>query len=522
MNPPSSELADTVPYTYGYCDELNPLRVALPLLANGFEPPTIGHACELGFGQGVSLNLHAAGAPVQWYGVDANPDHLEFAQQLATRAQTQLHLSSERFGEYCRRSDLPDFEFIGLHGVWSWISDKDRATLADFIDRKLKPGGVVYVSYNTLPGWATMLPMRNLMHAHLLAGDAAGTAGAPLARIGEAIGFAQQVIAAQPGYALVNPSLRERMQALSNEDLRYIAHEYFSENWKPTSFSDVAAALGPTGLVYAGSADYRDHVDSINLTPAQRTLLAGIDDVRLRETTRDLCVNRSLRRDYWIKQPRMLDADARFAALREQRVILAIPETSVAMQVRGALGEITLPEALYRPLLRTLASGHATTLGEIEQRLQPLGFTLQQIVEAIELLIATGQVFNAQHEERIREAQSAAAGMNAALCERAYDSGALPFLVSPVTGAGIAVPRLAQLFLLAQMRGLTQAQQWAEFAGAALNRTGADSLASQDAAAALQPSLSDAQLRDKATQFAEVYLPVLRTLGVVIQPIPSR
>jgi hypothetical protein len=112
--------------------------------------------------------------------------------------------------------------------------------------------------------------------------------------------------------------------------------------------------------------------------------------------------------------------------------------------------------------------------------------------------------------------------MNAALCERAYDSGALPFLVSPVTGAGIAVPRLAQLFLLAQMRGLTQAQQWAEFAGAALNRTGADSLASQDAAAALQPSLSDAQLRDKATQFAEVYLPVLRTLGVVIQPIPSR
>jgi SAM-dependent methyltransferase len=394
MNSSSSELADEIPYTYGYCDELNPLRVALPLLANGFEPPTIRHACELGFGQGVSLNLHAAGAPVQWHGVDANPAHLEFAQQLAKCAQTQIHLSSERFGEYCRRSDLPDFEFIGLHGVWSWISDKDRATLADFFARKLKPGGVLYVSYNTLPGWAAMMPLRDLMHAHLAASDPAGSAGAPLPRIGEAIGFAQQVIAAQPGYTLVNPALHERVQALSNEDPRYIAHEYFSENWKPTSFSEVAATLGAAGLVYAGSADYRDHVDSINLTPAQRTLLAGIDDVRLRETTRDLCMNRSLRRDYWIRQPRMLDADARLAALRERRVILAIPEASVAMQVRGALGEITLPEALYRPLLRALASGRATTLGEIEQRMQPLGVTLPQIVEAIELLIATGQVRN--------------------------------------------------------------------------------------------------------------------------------
>ncbi|HVE06026.1 MAG TPA: class I SAM-dependent methyltransferase [Paraburkholderia sp.] len=494
MNSSSFDLAEEVPYTYSYCDELNPLRAALPLLANGFEPPAIQHACELGFGQGVSINLHAAGAPVQWHGVDANPEHVEFAQQLAQRAQISLQLSSQRFGEYCRRGDLPDFDFIGLHGVWSWISDKDRATLTDFIARKLKPGGVLYVSYNTLPGWAAMLPLRDLMHAHLRAGDATGTA--PLSRIGDAAAFAQQVMNAQAGYALVNPSLRERVQGLASEDPRYLAHEYFSRNWKPTSFSEVAAALDAADLVYAGSADYRDHVDSINLTSTQRTLLAGIGDVALRETTRDLCVNRSLRRDYWIRQPRMLDTDAKQAALRAQRVILALPEAKVALQVRGALGETALPEAQYRPILRALATGRPTTLGEIERSVRPFGIPLPQIVTAIELLIATGQVFNAQPDERICDAQAGAARMNAALCEHAHGSGAVPFLVSPVTGAGVAVPHVAQLFMLARMRGNTGPAQWATFAAAA------------------QPHLSSTQLLDKATQFADVYWPVLRTLGI--------
>jgi SAM-dependent methyltransferase len=517
MNTSSLDLADTVPYTYGYCDELNPLRAALPLLANGFEPPTVRDACEAGFGQGVSINLHAAGTPVRWHGADANPAHVAFAQQLADSTQTPLQLSSQRFSEYCRRSDLPDFDFIGLHGVWSWISDKDRATLTDFIARKLTPGGVLYVSYNTPPGWAAMLPLRDLMHTHLSAAGFADTS--PLSRIGEAIAFAQQVMEAQPGYALVNPSLRERVQGLAGADPRYLAHEYFSRDWKPTSFADVDALLGTAGLVYACAADYRDLVDDINLTAAQRALLAGIDDVRVRETTRDLCVNRSLRRDYWVKQPRMLDTDAQYAALRAQRVILAIPEASVTLQVRGVLGETPLPATLYKPILRALAVGRATTLGEIEHHVRPHGIALAQIVEALQLLIATGQVFNAQHEAPHGQAQATAARMNAALCERASVSGTLPFLVSPVTGGGIAVPRLAQLFLLARMRGHTLAQQWAQFAGTVLNDT---SPGVQNAASAAHPRLSEAQLLDKAAQFAEAYLPILHTLGINAGQPPLR
>lgn len=59
-------------YTYGYYAELNPLRARLALLHAGFAcPATFENACELGFGQGLSVNLHAAASGVQWAGTNA-------------------------------------------------------------------------------------------------------------------------------------------------------------------------------------------------------------------------------------------------------------------------------------------------------------------------------------------------------------------------------------------------------------------------------------------------------------------
>ena len=45
--------------------------------------PKVTNACELGFGQGVSIAIHAAAQPhVNWFGDDFNPDHVLHAQPL--------------------------------------------------------------------------------------------------------------------------------------------------------------------------------------------------------------------------------------------------------------------------------------------------------------------------------------------------------------------------------------------------------------------------------------------------------
>ena len=54
--------------------------------------------------------------------------------------------------------DLPKFQYIVAHGVYAWIDEAAAASLRRFVDRHLAPGGLVYVSYNAMPGWAAKLP----------------------------------------------------------------------------------------------------------------------------------------------------------------------------------------------------------------------------------------------------------------------------------------------------------------------------------------------------------------------------
>ena len=72
----SGYVAD-IDYTFGYYTELNPLRVKLAFLNAGRVAPDYGTACELGFGQGISANIHAAASLTSWHGTDFNPAQAE-------------------------------------------------------------------------------------------------------------------------------------------------------------------------------------------------------------------------------------------------------------------------------------------------------------------------------------------------------------------------------------------------------------------------------------------------------------
>src|SRR5215203_1211504 len=130
-------LTDTE-YVYDYQQEFNPLRQRLICLASGLAIPKPKVACELGFGQGLSVNIHAAASTVDWWGTDFNPAQACFARQLAELNGSGAKLFDQAFADFCTRPDLPDFDVIGLHGIWSWISDENRSVIVDFIRRRLQ------------------------------------------------------------------------------------------------------------------------------------------------------------------------------------------------------------------------------------------------------------------------------------------------------------------------------------------------------------------------------------------------
>lgn len=499
-------------YTFGYYTELNPLRVRLAFLNAGLVPPEMGTACELGFGQGMSTNLHAAASVLQWHGTDFNPAQAAFAQELTDACGSGAQLFDEGFDTFCSRSDLPQFDFIGLHGIWSWISDENREVIVNFVRRKLKVGGVLYISYNTQPGWAAMIPMRDLLteHAEVLGSNGAGI----VSRIDSALAFADQLLATNPAYARANPQVAEHINKIKTQNRHYVAHEYFNRYFQPMAFAQVARWLAAAKVQWACSAHYLDAIDMVNLSADQQTLLASIPDPMFRQTTRDFCVNTQFRKDYWVKGARTLSKLEQTEALRAQRVILVQPRADVNLKVSGSIGVATLQEGVYKPILDLLADHKVRTLGQIEQALKAAGtpIGLAQIQQAAMLLSATGAILAVQSDVDTAKAKKSCERINMHFMLKARASNDLNYLASPVTGGGFTVPRFSQLFLLARQQGHKQPADWARVVWAILAAQGQRMIKN---GATLETEADNlAELTAQAQTFAEKQLPILRALQI--------
>lgn len=496
-------------YTYGLYPELNPLRIKLAFLHAGLVCPDVGVACELGFGQGVSVNMHAAASVVEWHGTDFNPSQAAFAQELATVSDANAQLHDQSFEEFCRRGDLPEFDFISLHGIWSWISDANRAVIIDFVRRKLKPGGVLYISYNTQPGWAAMAPVRDLLteHSHVM-----GTLGRGIVpRIDESLAFVDKLFATQPAFLAQNPVVAQRLAGLKDLSRNYLAHEYFNRDWVPMSFAAMARQLEEAKLSYACSAQYLDHIDAVNLSASQQEFLRDIPDPMFRETVRDFMTNQTFRRDYWVRGPRRLNPAAREQQLRQQQVILAVPRKSVPLTLKAAVGDVALQEAVYQPVLDVLADHRPHSIDAIEQACRPHGVSLAQVIQAVFMLAGNDNVRAVQDDVTVAGARPQTDKLNRHLCQLAVSGSELPYLASPLTGSGISSDRFTQLFLLARLQGKTQPADWAAYANEVLT---SQNERLQRAGEALGLEEQVAELRRAAGLFAEQTLPLLQALGV--------
>lgn len=499
-----------IAYTYGYYGELNPMRLRLAFLSAGLAFPEVGAACELGFGQGMSVNLHAAASTIRWSGTDFNPAQAAFAQQLAQASGADVKLYDESFADFCNRNDLPDFDYIGLHGIWSWISDENRAIIVDFIRQKLKVGGVLYISYNTHPGWATMVPLRDLLteHAEVMGFQGQGIA----ARIDGALAFAEQLLGTNPAFARANPQVLERLKKLKTQSRNYLAHEYFNRDWAPMSFSQMAEWLAPAKLNYACSANLIDHVDQINLTVDQQKILNGIPDPVFRQMVRDYCTNQQFRRDYWVKGAQQLNPLERAEMLRAQRFVLTTPRTEVSLIINTSLGEAEMQASIYNPILDALADYQPRTIAVLENALRAHDINFAQLVQALLILVGSGTVQPVQDEDAIACAAQHSQSLNRYLYNKARNNSELNYLTSPLTGGGVIVSRFHQLFLLAMTEGKTTAHEIAEAVWAILKLQGQRIVREQKTLETESETLS--HLTEEAQIFINTKLPILRNLGI--------
>lgn len=453
-------------YTYGYYGELNPTRAAIHFLKAGLAVPKFGVACELGFGQGMSINAHSASSAVKWYGTDFNPAQAGFAQELSEVAGSSAQLFDQSFEEFCNRDDLPKFDFIGLHGIWSWISDNNRQIIVDFIRRKLKVGGVVYISYNTLPGWAAAGPLRHILaeHRHVMTPQGQNIED----QVGESIDFVKGLIGLSTRYTERVPFITKRMEEIGNQNRSYLAHEYFNRDWQPMYFSQLQNWLSSAKVSFACSASFVDDFDVVQLNEEQRAFLQKIPDRDLQQTVRDYLLLRQFRRDYWVKGYRKINKMQQAQAWRELSVILLKPREDISLKVAGAAVTATLKEEFYSPIFDELSAHGVCKVVDLERKLASKNIDLEQIAEAIVLLNSRNDLAVVQDENTQKAAKKRTTKLNRHLMEMAVAKGDVNYLVSSVTGSAVPVARFDQIFLLSVAKGNKNIEQWVEDGWSAL------------------------------------------------------
>ncbi len=507
-------------YSHGYYHELAPGFLRYCLLAQGLDHGGGGedgryHYCELGYGQGVSANLHAAANPRgRFCGTDFNPDHALFAQGLARDAGVQARWMAAGFEELLEE-DLPPLDFVTLHGVWSWIDSSARHAVVEFLRRRLKVGGVVYLSYNIMPGWSAEKPLRDLLWLQSELGSAPGDATAD--RIRSALDFAMRLRRGRAAYFEHNPRAGQMLDDMQRDDIHVVAHEYFNRSWHITYFADLARSLEPAGLQFAGSVHKSDLVGEV----AQRAHACGLDDLRLntalRETTHDFILNRRFRRDLFVRGACALLPAERDARLREVAFVLLRPAASISSTVQTPYGAVTLDPATLRRIVQVLqAHAGPVTLGTLLEEAGLAAMPLDVPVSILTALVAQSQVFPVFPEDARCAGASRARDINRAIAGRARHDDALRYLASPVTGHAVDSQQTDRVLLAAWEAGARTAEALAAHAWAQAPEVWhAASGAVDDAEAARR------HLGAVAAKFVEQVVPQWQRLGILQDASPE-
>lgn len=502
-----------VGYTYGYYREINPVFQSFSLLLRGFatlENNANSYHCELGFGQGVSVNIHAAANPGHYVATDFSPAQASHANTLAAASGSHARLYDDSFEQLLNRTDLPQFDSISLHGIWTWVSRENHKIIAEFARRYLKPGGVFYISYNCFPGWAPAYPLRQMFALH---DRFASTTHSPTERVEAALKFSEAMLAAQPGYLKAVPQLDAKLKSILGQNRNYLAHEYFNREWNCMYFTDVVEALSETKLEYAASATLLDTVDAINLTAEGLSFLQSIDHPILREQTRDYFVNQQFRKDLYIRGATRLSAIEQNERLLDTRFVLLTPADAVPFKVTGSLGEADLQKEVYGPLITALAAkAYAPkTLRQLSAALPEIEYT--SLIQAVVVLIGMGSAAPCQSEAAEKAVRNRCAALNLHLCERSRYGNEIECLSSPVTGGGVALGRFHQVFLLALKQGKKLPSEWALQAAQLLSTLGQRIVKDGKTLETAEENL--AELQSQANDFSEKNLPLLKALQII-------
>ncbi|MGI8526482.1 MAG: class I SAM-dependent methyltransferase [Pseudolabrys sp.] len=509
----SGYVAD-VAYTLGFYRELAPSFLHFACLINGVDAPPLGRPmryCELGCGRGYGTALLAAANPdVEFVGVDFNPSHIAEARSLASRAGlTNVTFMEMGFGDAARSSDprLSNFDVVVLHGVYTWVAASVRKEIDQFIRDKLLAGGVVYNSYNAMPGWANAVPIQ-----HLLMEVANRSSRDSMAAIKEGLELLGTLSEKNSAFVGQSPGIKARIERMRKQDPAYLVHEFLNAGWQALFVTEVIANFSEAKLTYVGSATLLENRLDLCVPKDLQPIVAAAPDVAMREMLKDFVINKQFRRDIYVKGPQTMSA-------RDQRqgfdkLVFAATGQSKDLPEKFPMpiGEVTPKKETLAALTATMAEKPATG-AELIAAGAKAGIREGDVILLI-LLLVNGSIITPGRADHAGADRSASRRLNDLMFELAPAADSHRFVTSPVLGS--AIPAAFVDRLIAPLVLKSPKADDAEIARQTFDRIAkAGQSFRRDGKALEKTDENVASIVGLVKEFREQRLPRWRALGVV-------
>ena len=347
-----------VAYPRAFVPSIAPPTLRLVAALNGLAAPPEDDFdyCELGPAAGDTLTTVAAANPdARFVGVELSAEHVRIGRERARRGEVSnvniLERDFEDLREELRDDVLPMFDIIVAHGIWSWVSPGKREAALNFVQAKLKQGGLFYVSYNALPGWAAVEPLRRLMLDHTRDGQYAST----LDRARDGRDFAQRMADSGAAYFGSQPTARSMLALMQKGGLPYVVHEYFHADWQPMYFADVARSLATADLSFVGQFPLYANVRELAIPPSLKKTAELVQDRTVLEGLRDFATNELFRSDVYVKgKPGRSAAETRYFFEGTPFGTMA-PAAAVRREARFPFYTLEYKDPIYDAVLGVIA-----------------------------------------------------------------------------------------------------------------------------------------------------------------------
>ncbi len=378
-----------MPYTRNFFPDLSPVNLRLACALAGFTPPSIDSDfdyCELGCGQGLTTALLAAAYPKgRFFGVDFNPTHIGLARKFAEESGIQnVTFLDASFEEAMDQDDLPTFDFIALHGIYSWISDVQQQNIIAFIHRFLKTGGAVYNSYNAKPGKTELEPIHRIFKELLPSSEN------PIQQVNQGVALLDSLLENPRGIFRQQQGLKQAVQNLKQQPREYIVHEFLNEYWTSFFCTDMFKEMANAKLTYVGSTIPDRNFDALSVPQPFLKPYQAMATLEQRQLFRDLLLNTAFRKDVYIRGPIPIPQAERRAV--NTTILLGCAPFHQQFQkiYRCGAGEVDMSKDKDIPQIFERLKKEVMPLAELVHGME--GMEPAKVMEGVRHLLAGGQI----------------------------------------------------------------------------------------------------------------------------------